>query len=190
MTFYIAGVDEAGRGPIAGPLVVSSVILKNTNIHPLLNDSKKLSERKREILYDWIIENSFSYSIKIISAKIVDDINILQATLYGMKSSVESLKVIPDFVLIDGNKIPKNLVNPARAIVKGDSSYACIAAASILAKVSRDRLMHNIHQQYPYYAFDEHKGYPTEKHIKLLTQHGISPEHRITYKPVKELIKS
>jgi len=181
----IAGVDEAGRGPLAGPLVVATVILKPDVFSDSLNDSKKLSEKKRKSLYNWVMENSITYAISIIGVEEIDRLNILQATLYGMKKCVEELKVIPQIALIDGNKTPKDMNVPSKAIVKGDGHYACIAAASILAKVTRDRIMLEIDKQYPQYAFCEHKGYPTEKHIKLLQKYGVSDVHRKSYKPVK-----
>jgi ribonuclease HII len=183
----IAGVDEAGRGPLAGPVVIAAVILKKDAFHQTLNDSKQLTEKKRELLYDWIIDNSLAYVIKSISAKQIDEMNILQATLYGMKLCLEELDLKPDLALIDGNKTPTNLKIPAHAIIKGDATYACIAAASILAKVTRDRIMLELDKLYPQYDFKTHKGYPTKKHIQRLTKHGISLEHRLSYDPVKKI---
>ena len=178
----VAGVDEAGRGPLAGPLVVSAVILKPEAYHEMLNDSKKLSEKKREILYDWVIENSLDYIIKVISVEEIDRMNILQATLFGMKMCLESLKIKPDIALIDGNQAPKDMKILCKPIVKGDSLYSCISAASILSKVSRDQLMSEIDRRYPLYEFKQHKGYPTQKHIELLKIYGQCPEHRKTFR--------
>ncbi len=183
----ICGTDEAGRGPIAGPLTVASVILKPDSFNPELNDSKKLTEQKREKLYDWVIENSIDYKIIVVSPEEIDRLNILNATLYGMKKSIETLEIKPDICLIDGNKLPQGLPFNAVSVVKGDSMYACIAAASILAKVYRDRLMFELHKKYPQYAFDKHKGYPTKKHLDLINKHGVCDIYRFSYKPVKNL---
>ncbi|MCL2065597.1 MAG: ribonuclease HII [Candidatus Cloacimonetes bacterium] len=177
----IAGVDEAGRGPLAGPLVVSSVILKQDSYHEILNDSKKLTEKKREILYEWVITNAVDFFIKVISVEDIDRMNILQATLYGMKICVESLKIKPDIALIDGNKTPVAMTIPCQSIVKGDSLYSAISAASILSKVTRDQIMFELDRKYPQYAFKQHKGYPTQKHIELVLKYGMCPEHRKTY---------
>ncbi|MCK9328252.1 MAG: ribonuclease HII [Candidatus Cloacimonetes bacterium] len=183
----ISGTDEAGRGPIAGPLTVASVILKPDVFNPILNDSKKLSESKREILYDWILNNSVDYKIITISPEEIDKQNILVATLTGMKKSIEYLSITPDLCLIDGNKLPDGLKYKAFPIIKGDSLYASIAAASILAKVTRDRIMLELHKKYPQYAFNEHKGYPTKKHLQLIEKFGICEIYRYSYKPVKYL---
>lgn len=184
---YIAGIDEAGRGPIAGPLVVAAVILKNDCFHNDLDDSKKLSEKKRNELFHWIIENSIDYSITIINTEEIDKLNILNATLSGMKNSYLNLKIKPDLCLIDGNRIPNNMPVTTKAIVKGDSKYSSISAASVLAKVSRDRIMTEIDLKYPDYEFKIHKGYPTKKHIELLQKYGATDIHRKSYKPVRDL---
>jgi ribonuclease HII len=184
----IAGVDEAGRGPIAGPVVIASVILNLLIPIEGINDSKQLSQRQREALYPLIIENAIAYSIVEVSHQRIDEINILQAVLEGMKQAVETLSIKPQLCLIDGNKLPSRLNIEARAIVKGDSIYASIAAASILAKVTRDRIMTEHSITYPVYGFAQHKGYPTEQHLKALQEHGACPIHRLTYAPVRQLI--
>ncbi len=183
----IAGVDEAGRGPLAGPVVVAAVILDLNKKITGLNDSKKLSEKKREELYKIITEEAICWEVKIVSPEIIDEINILQATLFGMEEAVLSLKVKPNLCLIDGNKIPKKLVSFSKAIVKGDAKIASIAAASILAKVTRDRLMHKLHDKFPQYNFKKNKGYPTKEHIAALDKYGILDCHRKSYKPIQQL---
>jgi len=183
----IAGIDEAGRGPLAGPVVAAAVILDINKEIPGLNDSKKLSEKKREKLYDIITEEAICWEVKVISPEIIDEINILQATLFGMEEAVLSLKVKPDICLIDGNKIPKKLIGFSKAIVKGDAKIASIAAASIIAKVTRDRIMYKIHEQFPQYNFKQNKGYPTKEHIAALDKFGVLDCHRKSYKPVQVL---
>jgi len=183
----VAGVDEAGRGPLAGPVVTATVILDLKKIIPGLNDSKKLSEKKREELYEIITKEAICWEIKIVSPEIIDEINILQATLFGMEEAVLSLKVKPDLCLIDGNKIPKKLIGFSKAVVKGDAKIASIAAASILAKVTRDRLMHKLHKKFPQYNFKKNKGYPTKEHIAALDKYGILDCHRKSYKPIQQL---
>ena len=183
----VAGVDEAGRGPLAGPVVTATVILDLKKIIPGLNDSKKLSEKKREELYEIITKEAICWEIKIVSPEIIDEINILQATLFGMEEAVLSLKVKPDLCLIDGNKIPKKLIGFSKAIVKGDAKIASIAAASILAKVTRDRLMHKLHKKFPQYNFKKNKGYPTKEHIAALDKYGVLNCHRKSYKPIQQL---
>ena len=177
----VAGVDEAGRGPLAGPLVVSVVILKPESFHEVLNDSKKLSVNKRELLYEWIINNSIDYFVKIVPVEEIDRVNILRATLQGMKACIENLSLKPDIILVDGNQTPADIKIPCKAIVKGDALYASIAAASILAKVYRDQIMLEIDKKYPLYEFKQHKGYPTAKHIELINKYGMCPEHRKTF---------
>jgi ribonuclease HII len=180
----IAGVDEAGRGPLAGPVVVAAVILNSEIIG--LNDSKKLSEKKRTLLFDEIIQKAKSYKIEIVPPKIIDEMNILQATLWGMEEAVLHLPVSANFSLIDGNKIPKRLIKNAEAIVKGDGKFASIAAASILAKVTRDRIMIKLHNEYPQYNFLSNKGYPTKEHMAAIRKYGITIHHRRSYKPVQQ----
>ncbi len=184
----IAGVDEAGRGPLAGPLFVSAVILGKEALEkiPGLNDSKKLTEKKREKLYDLIKEFAMYWSIIEISPQEIDKKNILKATMDGMKKAVENLMIKPDLCLIDGNRLPKDLQGNLIAVVKGDSKYASIAAASILAKVSRDRFMTKLHYQFPQYNFIKNKGYGTKEHLNAIRKFGITPWHRKTYKPISE----
>ncbi len=182
----IAGVDEAGRGPLAGPVVVAAVIMDLKVRIEGLNDSKKLSESKREELYEMIINSAIEWKIEIVSPVIIDEINILQATLLGMEKAVLNLKLKPDICLIDGNKIPKKIEHFSEAIIKGDGKFASIAAASILAKVTRDRIMIDLHHKYPEYNFLRNKGYPTKEHLEAINKFGILPCHRKTYRPVQE----
>jgi len=184
---FIAGVDEAGRGPLVGSVVAAAVILDPQNPIEGLNDSKKLSEKKRNALAIEIREKALAWSVVSVDEKEIDRINILQASLLAMKRAVESLGQPPDMVLVDGNKCP-DINYKVEAIVKGDSKVAAISAASILAKVDRDRQMVELHQQYPQYGFDKHKGYPTKVHRELLNQHGPCPLHRKSFGPVKKLL--
>jgi len=177
---YLCGADEAGRGPLAGPVFAAAVILDPDKPIADINDSKKLTEKKRELLFDEITEKALAYSIQMISPAEIDEINILAASMKAMKLSVEALDITPDMVIVDGNKTPA-LALPVKAIVKGDAKSACIAAASVLAKVSRDRYMMEMHQKYPQYCFDKHKGYPTKLHYEMIAEHGISEIHRKTF---------
>lgn len=176
----ICGVDEAGRGPLAGPVCAAAVILPRDLQIEGLNDSKKLTEKRREALYDVIIEKAIAYGIAFASEKEIDEINILQATFLAMRRAVEQLSTQPDMVLVDGNREP-DLPMPLMTIVKGDSQSANIAAASILAKVTRDRLMMEQDAIYPQYGFALHKGYGTKAHYAALTEHGACPIHRMTF---------
>jgi len=176
----ICGVDEAGRGPLAGPVFAAAVILPYNIEIAGLNDSKKLSEKKREALFDIICEKAISYGIASSDEKEIDEINILNASLLAMKRAVDKLLIKPDIALIDGNKTPK-LDICAEAIVKGDAKSASIAAASILAKVSRDRYMLKLAKEYPQYEFEKHKGYPTKLHYEKISEFGVSDIHRITF---------
>ena len=176
----ICGVDEAGRGPLAGPVFAAAVILPDGHIIEGVNDSKKLSEKKREMLFDKIIEECVCYSIGTASEKEIDEINILQATYLAMKRAVEGLEIKPDYVLIDGNRMPP-LDIPAETIVEGDGKSASIAAASIIAKVSRDRYMLKLAEKYPQYEFEKHKGYGTKLHYEKIAEHGISDIHRKSF---------
>lgn len=176
----ICGVDEAGRGPLAGPVFAAAVILPEGHIIEGVNDSKKLSEKKREMLFDKIIEECVCYSIGTASEKEIDEINILQATYLAMKRAVDGLEIKPDYVLIDGNRMPP-LDVPAETIVKGDGKSASIAAASIIAKVSRDRYMLELAKKYPQYEFEKHKGYGTKLHYEKIAEHGISDIHRRSF---------
>ena len=180
----IAGVDEAGRGPLAGPVVAAAVILDDLNPIKGLADSKKLSAIKRERLFDEIRAKALCCCIAEASVEEIDQLNILQATLLAMMG----LRLKPNKVLVDGNRLPV-LDVLAEAIVKGDSKVQAISAASILAKVYRDRMCHDLHQQYPLYGFDKHKGYGTEIHLQALREHGATPWHRKTFAPVAEVLK-
>lgn len=182
----LAGVDEAGRGPLVGSVVAAAVILDPNNPIEGLNDSKKLSEKKREALYLEIINKASSYAIAEASAQEIDEYNILQATLLAMSRAVADLSVKPEFVAVDGNRSP-NLAMPCQAIIKGDSKVAAISAASILAKVSRDRQMKLLDQQFPQYGFAGHKGYPTKQHLAMIEAHGITTQHRKSFKPVAKI---
>ena len=184
----IAGVDEAGRGPLAGPVVAAAVILDDLNPIKGLADSKKLSAIKRERLFDEIRAKALCCCIAEASVEEIDQLNILQATLLAMRRAVMGLRLKPNTVLVDGNRLPV-LDVLAEAIVKGDSKVQAISAASILAKVYRDRMCHDWHQQYPLYGFDKHKGYGTEIHLQALREHGATPWHRKTFAPVAEVLK-
>ena len=182
----IAGIDEAGRGPLAGPVLVSAVILPlNLRIHGL-NDSKKLSAKTRDYLYNEIIEKALEYQIVSIEPAEIDKINILQATLKGMAICAENLKLRPDLCLIDGNKVPEKIKHYSKYVIKGDARFASISAASILAKVTRDRIMIEMDKIYPEFGFKKHKGYPTKIHIEALEKYGVTPIHRKLFKYVKE----
>jgi len=179
----IAGVDEAGRGPLAGPVVAAAVIFPQNHSEILdINDSKKLSEKKREILFDVICDRALSYGIGVVNHIDIDRINILQATYKAMQLAVQNCQIPPDYILIDGRGLP-NFSIPAKAIIKGDSKSLSIAAASILAKVTRDRLMLQLHDQFPVYGFAEHKGYPTKKHIAAIREFGLCSVHRRSFRP-------
>ena len=186
---YIAGVDEAGRGPLVGAVVAAAVILDPENPIEGLNDSKKLSEKKREFLAGQIKEKALAWSIVSVEPEDIDRINILQASLLAMKRAVERLDIAPELALIDGNKTP-DLDCKTEAIVKGDARVSAIAAASILAKVDRDHQMYALHARYPEYEFDRHKGYPTRLHMELLTRHGPCPDHRKSFGPVKKVLNN
>ncbi len=184
----IAGVDEVGRGPLIGDVVTAAVILDPKRPIEGLNDSKKLTAKKRELLAKQIHERALSVSIARSSVAEIDELNILQATMLAMKRAVLGLAVTPDFCQIDGNRIPLGLPCPAEAIVKGDGSIAAISAASIVAKVQRDFEMVELHNKHPEYGFDKNKGYGTAQHIAALKIHGVLPEHRRTFAPVKYMI--
>lgn len=177
---FICGVDEAGRGPLAGPVCAAAVILPFGTEIEGLNDSKKLSEKKREQLFDIIIEKAVDYSIAYGSLEEIENHNILNATYLAMNRAINRLRNV-DFALIDGNRIPKDIKVPAAAVVKGDSKSMSIAAASILAKVSRDRLMLKYDKEYPEYQFAKHKGYGTKLHTDLIKQYGACEIHRLSF---------
>ena len=174
------GIDEAGRGPLAGPVCAAAVILPEGWIPEGLDDSKKLSEKKREALYDEITAHALSWAVGWASHTEIDEVNILQATFLAMRRALAGLERKPDFALVDGNRDPK-LGIPTRCEVKGDGHYACIAAASILAKVSRDRLMNELDGKYPGYGLSKHKGYPTKAHYAALAALGPSEIHRLSF---------
>lgn len=177
----ICGIDEAGRGPLAGPVHAATVILPIGLEIEGLNDSKKLSEKKREQLFDVICEKAIDYSIGIATEKEIDEINILNATFLAMHRAVEGLKIKPDYALIDGNQYPKIPFVAEETVVKGDAKSMSVAAASILAKVSRDRFMLEKAKEYPQYQFEKHKGYGTKLHYEMLAEYGPSPIHRMTF---------
>ncbi|MEJ5351807.1 MAG: ribonuclease HII [Melioribacteraceae bacterium] len=177
----IAGVDEAGRGPIAGPVVAAAVIFEKNVYHPQINDSKKLTENMRENLYEWIIQNCICYAVSIVNHDVIDEINILQATLRAMKTAVEKLEVKPHLILIDGNKPFSVNDKKIKTIVRGDSKSFSIAAASILAKVTRDRIMREAAIKFPKYLWEKNKGYPTKAHIEAIKNYGITPLHRKSF---------
>ena len=179
----VCGIDEAGRGPLAGPVVAAAVILDSARPIPGLNDSKKLSEKKRLVLAEMIRERAIAWAVAEASVEEIDRINILQASLLAMQRAVAGLAVRPISALVDGNRCPK-LDIPAEAIIQGDGKIASIAAASILAKTVRDAGMRVLHAQYPQYGFDRHMGYPTAAHFKALEEHGASPVHRRSFGPV------
>lgn len=176
----IAGVDEAGRGPIAGPVVAAAAMFDNRTYHKQINDSKKLNEKTREELYEWIINNCISYGIGIVDHEEIDSINILQASLKAMKHAAEQLSRKPDLILIDGNK---SFISESqtRSVVKGDAKSFSVAAASIIAKVTRDRIMKKLSTDHPEYLWMQNKGYPTKAHIEAVRKHGVSPLHRKTF---------
>ncbi|MBQ9898506.1 MAG: ribonuclease HII [Ruminococcus sp.] len=176
----ICGVDEAGRGPLAGDVYAAAVVLSDGTLIDYLNDSKKLSEKRREELFDIIIERADAYSIATASVEEIDSMNILNATMHAMKRAVEELDLTPDLALVDGNRLP-DLPCETRTVIKGDATSASIAAASVLAKVARDRYMKILAEMYPQYCFDQHKGYGTKLHYEMLEKHGISEVHRKTF---------
>lgn len=180
----LAGVDEAGRGPLAGPVVAAAVILDELNPIAGLADSKKLTARQREALFDEIRAKALCCSIALASVEEIDELNILHATMLAMRRAVEGLRLKPSLVQVDGNRVPPLQV-PAQAIVKGDAKVKAISAASILAKVHRDRLCGELHLAHPQYGFDGHKGYPTADHLTALREHGATPHHRRSFGPVK-----
>ena len=176
----VCGVDEAGRGPLAGPVFAAAVILPEDTIIEGVNDSKKLSEKKREALFEIIKEKALAYSIASASVEEIEEINILNATMLAMQRAVENLEIKADYAMIDGNRIPQLEID-SECIVKGDAKSMSIACASILAKVSRDRLLYEYAKEYPQYQFDKHKGYGTKLHRELLKEYGPCPYHRMSF---------
>ncbi len=185
----VAGVDEVGRGPLVGNVVAAAVILHPEKPILGLTDSKKLSEKKREALYDEIMEKALSWAVASASPAEIDQINILHASMLAMKRAVMALDVKPDYVVIDGNRSPE-LPYPSEAIVKGDAKVTAISAASILAKVVRDREMYLLHEKHPEYAFNKHKGYPTAQHMTALKKYGPLSEYRKSFRPVAQLLET
>lgn len=181
----ICGVDEAGRGPLAGDVYAAAVILKNDALIDYLNDSKKISEKRRELLFDEVIEKADAYCIATASVQEIDELNILQATMTAMKRAVSGLGIKPDLALIDGNRLPE-LECESRFVIHGDAVSASIAAASILAKVARDRYMRELDEKYPQYCFSQHKGYGTKLHYEKIVEFGVSDVHRRSF--LKKLI--
>lgn len=177
----ICGVDEAGRGPLAGPVCAAAVILPEGAVIEGLDDSKKLTEKKRERLYDIIKETAVAYSVAYGTLEEIETVNILEATYLAMNRAIEGLSVNPDFALIDGNRIPRGIKIPCETIVKGDSKSMSVAAASVLAKVTRDRLMLEYDKKYPEYNFKKHKGYGTKEHTELIRQYGPCEIHRLSF---------
>lgn len=187
---FIVGVDEAGRGPLCGPVVAACCILPRDYKNEHINDSKKLSEKKREIAYKEIIENALDYGIGIVDAKRIDEINIYEATKEAMHIAISKLKISYDLILTDAMKLQNEKVEVI-PLIKGDAKCECIAAASIIAKVTRDHILEEYDKKYPQYAFKSHKGYGTKKHIEAIKQYGIIKDfHRESYEPIKSLIKN
>ncbi|MBL4903213.1 MAG: ribonuclease HII [Desulfocapsa sp.] len=186
----VAGLDEVGRGPLAGPVVAAAVVLPDNCHHSLFLDSKKLSPKKRQLLFDLLHEIPAHIGIGIVSHKIIDKINILQASLLAMKRGVNTLKknyFAPDFLLVDG-KFPVRMRIAQQPLIKGEGRSASIAAASIIAKVTRDRIMAKLHDKYPQYNFKQNQGYPTKEHRHAVETHGICPHHRLSFRGVKEFV--
>lgn len=181
----IGGIDEAGRGPLIGPVVAACVILPKNFYKKDIKDSKMLSEKKREKLYDVIKENALDIGVGIVSSKRIDEINIYEATKEAMKLAIENCNIKPEYLLIDAMKLEVDI--PYTSIIKGDSLSESIAAASIIAKVTRDRMMIELHEKYPMYNLKENKGYCTKKHVEAIKKYGIIEEHRKSFKPVSEL---
>ncbi len=177
----VCGVDEAGRGPLMGPVCAAAVILPEGVEIEGLNDSKKLTEKKREALFPIITEKALSFSVAFASVEEIEKYNILEATYIAMNRAIEGLSIPANYALIDGNRIPRDIKIPCETVVKGDAKSASIAAASILAKVSRDRLMEEYNREYPQYNFLKHKGYGTAEHIALIKEHGPCPLHRMSF---------
>ena len=183
---YVVGLDEAGRGPMAGPVVVGAVIFPKGYENDLINDSKQLTEKKREALYDLIIKDALAYQIEVINEEDVDRLNVYQASKKGMLDAIEHLSIHPDYALTDA--MPLGDAIEHEAIIKGDSLSLSIGAASILAKVTRDRMMVEYDRQYPEYGFAKHKGYPTKAHKEALLRYGACPIHRRSFKPVQDVL--
>lgn len=184
---YIGGVDEVGRGPLIGPVVTACVILPKDFELKGLTDSKKLSEKKREEYYDYIMEHALSVSVGIMDEKVIDEVNIYEATKLAMYQAIKKSKIRPEHVLIDAMKL-EALEMPSTSIIKGDAKSISIAAASVIAKVTRDRMMIELDEKYPMYGFKDHKGYPTKKHVEAIEKYGLIDGYRLTFKPVSTMI--
>ncbi len=184
---HVAGLDEAGRGALAGPVVAAAVVLKPGSTIPGVDDSKKLTPKKREILFDVICHEALSYGVGIVSSRVIDDINILKASLSAMVQAVSCLNVVPDMLLVDGNQ-KVNLTIPQKTLVQGDHLSLSIGAASILAKVTRDRLMTDLEAEHVHFRFSQHKGYGTQTHLNEIKTHGVLPIHRRSFEPIRSLI--
>ena len=184
---YIAGVDEVGRGPLIGPVVSACVVLPKDFIPEGLTDSKKLSEKKRDFFYNVIKENAIAIGVGIVNADVIDKVNIYEATKISMKEAIKNCKCNIDHVLIDAMKL--DLEIPSTSIIKGDAKSISIAAASVIAKVTRDSMMYELNDKYPMYGFNSHKGYPTKKHIEAIEKYGLIDGYRLTYGPIKEYLK-
>lgn len=177
----LCGIDEAGRGPLAGPVCCAAVVLSPAFYSPFLNDSKIVSEKRRALLYDEILKAALFYKVVLVPPQEIDRLNILNATLLGMRQAAEGLSACPDLILVDGNRCPEAMPAPCKSVIKGDAASASIAAASILAKVTRDRYMQKLGESYPEYRFEVHKGYPTKLHYEMIAQYGITPFHRKSF---------
>ncbi|MHA2886294.1 ribonuclease HII [Bacillus cereus] len=184
---YIAGIDEVGRGPLAGPVVTAAVVLPEDFYIPGLNDSKKLSEAKRERFYDEIKVQAIAIGVGIVSPEVIDDINIYQATKQAMLDAVANLSCTPQHLLIDAMKLPTPI--PQTSIIKGDAKSVSISAASIIAKVTRDRMMKELGEKYPQYGFEQHMGYGTKQHLEAIQVYGVLDEHRKSFAPIKDMIQ-
>ena len=185
----VAGVDEAGRGPLCGPVVAGAVVFLKYDFTdmPVITDSKQMNEKQRDIAYDWITTNpDIVWAVAQCSAAEIDELNILRASLTAMKRAVASLKMKPEYCLVDGNKMPDKICG--EAVVKGDAKSLSIAAASILAKVTRDRIMHDLAKQFPEYCWDKNAGYPTQQHLAAIEKYGVNEHYRKTFGPVKKVL--
>lgn len=184
---FIAGTDEVGRGPLVGPVVAAAVILPKNYVLKGLTDSKKLSEKKRNAFYDIIMQDAISVGIGVVSEKVIDEINILEASRLAMNKALDDLKVKPDYILSDAMKLDRDV--PVLPIVHGDALSLSISAASVIAKVTRDRMMEDLGRIHPEYEFEIHKGYPTKKHIELVKKYGVLAEYRKTFRPISVILK-
>lgn len=186
---YIGGVDEVGRGPLIGPVVTACVVLPKDFYLEGLTDSKKLTEKKRDIFYNYIMEHALAVSVGMMDEKVIDEVNIYEATKLAMYQAINNCPIKPEHVLIDAMKL-ENLDIPSTSIIKGDAKSVTIAAASVIAKVTRDRMMIELDKKYPMYGFKSHKGYPTKKHVEAILKYGLIDGYRKTFKPISEIIKT